>query len=138
MAIRTASATGSCFSLPEPVAEGLSLHERHHVEEEGVRLPRVEEGKDVGVLQVGGEPDLREEALGPDHRGQLRPEHLHRDPAVVAEVLREVDRRHPARADLVFEPIARRKGRPKPTEELGQVVRLVMGCWKMMWNDRFG
>src|SRR5574339_160359 len=42
---------------------------------------------DVGVLEVGGGLDLGEEPLGPDDRGQLGPQHLDGDLAVVPKVL---------------------------------------------------
>ena len=58
------------------------------------------------VLEVRGGLDLREEPLGADRSGQLRPQHLHRDLAVVLQVLGEVDRRHPAPAHLPLDAIA--------------------------------
>ena len=58
------------------------------------------------MLQVGGGLDLGQEAVGADHGGQLRPQHLHRDLAVVLEVVGEVDRRHPARAELALDGVA--------------------------------
>jgi hypothetical protein len=66
----------------------------------------------VGVLQVGGQLDLGQEALGPDHGGQLGPEHLERHPPVVPQVLGQVDGGHAAGADLPVEAIAVRQGRP--------------------------
>ena len=48
------------------------------------------------MLQRRGELDLLEEPLGAEHGGELRVQHLDRDVAVVAQVAREVDRRHAA------------------------------------------
>ena len=47
-------------------------------------LSAIEQRQDVRVLQVGGGLDLAQEPLGADHRGELRPQHLDRDLAVVA------------------------------------------------------
>ena len=58
------------------------------------------------MLQVRGGPDFGEEPLGADHRGQLGAQHLERDLAVVLEVVRQVDRRHAALAQLPLEAVA--------------------------------
>ena len=58
------------------------------------------------MLEPGGEPDLALEPLGAERGGELRVQHLERDRAVVPEVVREVDRRHAAAAELALEPIA--------------------------------
>ena len=57
----------------DPLPERLSLHEGHDVEQERVGLTRVEERKDMRVLQVSGGLDLREEPLRTDYRSQLWP-----------------------------------------------------------------
>ena len=57
------------------------------------------------MLQAGREPDLLEEALGPEHRGELRMQHLDRHPAMVPHVLGQVDRRHAAGAERTLEPV---------------------------------
>lgn len=64
------------------------------------------QGQDVWVLQVRRGLDLGEEPIRPDYGGQLRPKHLHRDLAVVPEILREVDGGHAARAELALESVA--------------------------------
>ena len=115
MARRTASAIGSCFSrFSEAVAERFALDEGHHVVKErpleALDFPRVVERQDMGMLEVGGGPDLGEEPLGPDHRGELGPEHLERHLAVMPEVYREIDDRHPAVTDLALDAIAVAQG----------------------------
>ena len=74
----------------------LALDEGHDVEQEAVGLARVEQRQDVGMLEIGGDLDLGQEALGADDGGELGAEHLDRDVAVVAQVVGEVDRRHAA------------------------------------------
>ena len=56
------------------------------------------------MLEVGGELDLGEEPLGPEHGGELGPHDFERDPAVVAEVVREVDGGHSSGPDLALDP----------------------------------
>ena len=58
------------------------------------------------MLEPRGELDLPEKALGAERRGQLGMQHLERDRPVVALVTGEVDRRHPAAAELPLEDVA--------------------------------
>jgi hypothetical protein len=76
----------------------------------------------VRVLEVGGELDLGQEALGPDHGRKLGAEHLDRDRPVVPEVVRQEDGRHAAGADLAIEPIAVRQRGLEPRDQVGHVV----------------
>ena len=90
----------------EPIAKGLAFHERHHVEELAPGLARIEERKDVGVLQGGGGADLGVESRGADLRADVGAKDLDGDAAVVAEVVGEVDRGHAASADLALDAVA--------------------------------
>ena len=72
----------------------------------------------MGVLEVGGELDLGQEALRADHCRELGAKHLERHPPIVPEVLGQVHRRHPARADLAVETVAVGKRGLKPAEQL--------------------
>ncbi len=58
------------------------------------------------MLEPGGDLDLAEEPLGPERGGQLGPQHLHRDLAVVLDVLGEVHGGHAALPELALEPVA--------------------------------
>ena len=89
-----------------PVADRFAFDVRHHVEEEPVGLPTVEEGEDMRVLEVGRGLDLAQEPLGADHGRELGPEHLDRHPAIVLEVLGQVDGGHAALAELALEAVA--------------------------------
>ena len=66
------------------------------------------------MLQVGGGPDLAEEPLGADHGGELGAHELDGDLAVVPEVLREVDGRHAAGAELALDAVAVGQCRGEP------------------------
>ncbi len=103
--MRTASSTGNCVSRVNRAPERLALDEGHDVVEQAAGLTGVDEAEDMGVLEVGGDPDLGEEALGPDY-GEFGPEDLDRDLALVPEVLREVDGGHAAGADLPLDAVA--------------------------------
>ncbi len=60
-------------------------------------LPRVVQGQDVGMTQVGGHLELAQEALGSERTGQLMMQDLERHGAMVALIAREVQRRLPPR-----------------------------------------
>ena len=91
----------------QPVAQGLALartaSRRKRV---AVHAPRIEERQDVRMLQIRGGLDLGEEPLGADHGGELGPQDLERDLAIVSEVVREVDGGHAALAQLALDPVA--------------------------------
>ena len=57
------------------------------------------------MLEIGRDLDLGQEALGPDHRGQLRLQDLERDLSVVLDVVGEVDGSHPALADVTLDAV---------------------------------
>ena len=62
------------------------------------------------LLEVGRRLDLAAEAIGSHDRGELGPEHLHRDPALVAEILGYVHGRHATRAELTLDVVAPLEG----------------------------
>ena len=90
----------------ELLADRLSLDVGHHVVQESPRLTRVEQREDVRVTQRRRRLDLLHEALGAEHRGQLRLEDLDRDVALVLEVAREIHGCHPALAELALDAVA--------------------------------
>ena len=63
--------------------------------------------------------DLAQEALGADHGRELRPEHLERDGPVVAQVVRAVHGRHPARPDGALDRVAPCQGAGDGVEVCG-------------------
>ena len=90
----------------QPVAQALSLDERHDVEEKAVRVPGIEKGHDVGVLKCSGGLDLGEEPFSADDGGELGTQHLERHLAIVAQVVRDINCRHAAGAEFAFYAIA--------------------------------
>ena len=105
---------GQLVLAVETRAEALVFRVRHHVEQESVRVARVEEREDVRMLKVGGGLDLREEPARADDCGELGLEHLERDPATVLQVLGEVNRGHATLAELALDAVAAGEGCVQP------------------------
>ena len=63
------------------------------------------------MAEPGSDLDLAQKALVTEGRGQLGPQHLEGDPAVVPDVVREVHRRHAPGADLALDRVAAGQGR---------------------------
>ncbi len=80
------------------VPERFPLDVRHHVEEERVRLARIEERQDMRMSQVRRRLDLGQETLGTDDRSQLGLQDLEGDFALVLDVVGQVHRGHAALA----------------------------------------
>jgi len=76
----------------------------------------------ASFLTTAGSPPS--EAAGPERGGDLGPQDLERDLAMVAEVLGEIDRRHPARAELALDATAISQRLLHPFEEFGHPSRL--------------
>ncbi len=113
----------------QPIPQRLSFHERHDVVGATVRIAgplfddsRIEQRKDVRVLQPGGDLDLAEEPVAADGDGELRPQHLHRDFAVVLEVFGQIDRGHPPAAELALQRVAGGQCRLQAFEIVGHMV----------------
>jgi hypothetical protein len=90
----------------EPLPQRLALDPGHHVVQKASGLTRVEEREDVGVLEVGGGLDLREEALRAEHGSQLGLQHLDGDLAVVLRVFGQVHGGHAALAERALDAVA--------------------------------
>ena len=58
------------------------------------------------MLQVRGELDFLEEALGAERGGQLGPQDLDGHPPAMLEVFGQIDRGHAPAADHALDPIA--------------------------------
>ena len=94
----------------DAIAQRLPLHVRHHVEEHITLASRVVEREDVRMMQPRGDPDLAQESLGAEARGELGAQHLHRDVPVVFGVLGQVDGGHAARAELTLDDVSTGEG----------------------------
>ena len=75
------------------------------------------------MVQVGGGRDLAEKPLGPEGEDQRGADHLYRDFAFVLDVVREIDRGHPARAELAVDAVAVCQRALQSGLEVGQVAR---------------
>src|SRR5207249_2873515 len=100
------------FAL-QALAQALALDVRHHVIEEAICLPRIDQCQDVRVLKLCREADLSKEPLGAQDSRQLGAEHLERDRAVVLEIASEIDRGHPTAAELTLDRVTTVEGVPQ-------------------------
>jgi len=75
------------------------------------------------VLKLCRDLDLLEEPLGAKHGGEFGTQDLHRDLAVVLEVLGEVDGGHAAGPELVLDGVAVGEGGFETVEELRHCTR---------------
>ena len=80
--------------------------------------------KNVRMLQIRRRLYLGQKPLGADHGGKLWPQHLYRHPAIVFDILREVNGRHSARANLPLYPIAISERGSKPRKGFSHAVKL--------------
>ncbi len=67
----------------EPLAQGLALHHRHHVEQRALGVARVEQRQDMWMTEFRGEMDLAQEPVATDAGGDVVAQDLDRDGAIV-------------------------------------------------------
>ena len=103
----------------ESRAKALTVHVRHHVEQQSVSFSRIEERKEVRMLEVCRDADLAQKALDAEHGAELGVEHLQCDRPVVLHVAREIDGGHSAAADLALDRVAVRERDAQRVELIG-------------------
>jgi hypothetical protein len=54
-----------------PVSKTFAIDERHHIEQQSVGFSRVEQGKEIRMLEAGRYLDFGEKPLDAEDRGQL-------------------------------------------------------------------
>ena len=86
-------------------AQCFSIDEGHHVIQKAGGFSRVVEGQDVWVREARRDFDLAEEPLRTERGSELGLQHLDGDLAMVLQVLGEIDRRHPAAAQLSLDQV---------------------------------
>src|SRR2546422_731022 len=87
----------------QPIPQRLSFDVGHHVIQQTGGFARIVERQDVRVREAGRDFDLLEKPLRAERRGELGLQHLDSDPAMMLEVLSEIDRRHPAAPQLTLD-----------------------------------
>jgi hypothetical protein len=117
----------------EPLAQRFPRDPRHHVIEDPVGVAGVVEREDVRMGEARGGADLEEEPLRPEGRGEPRPEHLERDAAVMAEVVREVHRGRAAAAELALDRVPPGQG---GLQALHPLRHALLATWETRRNIR--
>src|SRR6185503_12760397 len=84
----------------------LAVDKRHDVVKKTVCCTRIEQRQKIRMLKVRCNPDLGEKPLFTEYRTELRIEKLQSDMAVMPQILREINRRHSAGADLPLYVVA--------------------------------
>jgi len=72
------------------------------------------------MVEAGGDLDLTQKPIGPEHRRQLGPQHLDRHLALVFQIVREIDRRHAAASELSLDGVAAGEGGVEALAEVPQ------------------
>src|SRR5436309_9658851 len=103
----------------ESVPQGFSLDVWHDVVEEAVGFPRIVEGQDVWVSESRGDLDFAYEALGAERRGELGPQHLDCDGAMMLEIPAEIHRSHPTATEFVLDCVTPDEGGSQAGEQVG-------------------
>jgi len=85
------------------------------------------------MLETRGGLDLYDEAVGAEDGGELGLQHLERDPAVVLEVLGEVNGGHAAGAELALDAVAALEGRVQTIGDCPQ--EMGPGCREPSGSD---
>ena len=106
----------------EALPQRFAFHIGHHVVDQAAGLAGIEQRQDMRVLQVGGDPDLTQEAIDPEHGGELGAQHLHGDVTVVLEIPGAVHGRHAAGAELAIDGVVLREGRLETLPHVGHGV----------------
>ena len=113
----------------EPVAQALSVDERHDIVHGPVNATGVEQRQDVWMLQVRGRLDLGQEPIGSDHRRELGTEQLERHLAIVLRVVREVNDGHSTGAKFALLPPDNATGNfTKVVQRVPVRIQVTHGC----------
>jgi hypothetical protein len=80
--------------------------------------------QDLGVREPRGNADLSKESLGLVRLGAAGKQHFHGDLAAVLEILRQIDRGHPAATDLFLDAVSFRHGGTQAVRNLGHISPL--------------
>jgi hypothetical protein len=101
--LRAPAAWGNVVSVS---ANRASFDERHDVVQQALCVSRVQNRKDVRVVELAQDLDLTGEAVGAERGCQVGIEDLHRDLPPVPHVLADEHGGHSALADLTLDLVA--------------------------------
>jgi hypothetical protein len=116
---------------PQPVPERFSFHIWHDVVQQAAGVTGVVKRKDVRVIELCGDPDFAEEALRAERGSEIGWEDLNGYSAAMLPVCREIDRTHPAPAELALDRVATPERRRDAGMGIGQ-ANPASACGKRM------
>jgi hypothetical protein len=112
----------------EPLPERFSVQVRHHVVEQAVHFGGVVDREDVRMRESGRGLDLATEPLGTKGSRELGPQDLDGNVMTLEfEDSCEVDRGHPAAAELALDHVAVGEGGLQTSEQIDQAGARVWG-----------
>jgi hypothetical protein len=91
---------GQPLLVVQAVTERLACDIRHHVIQEARRFAGVVKRQDVGMREACRNLDFPQKPVAAEQSGKVGLQNLDRHPAVVLDVVGEIDRRHPPPADF--------------------------------------
>src|SRR5262249_28121369 len=100
----------------------------HHVEDRTLDGAGIKKWKDMRVLQFRGGLDFSEKSLDANELRELAVHDLDGDLAIVTDVVRQVDVRHPATADLALDDVSVGESSLQAIEELHRTCQLPCTC----------
>jgi hypothetical protein len=89
----------------EPVPQAFAFDERHREPELRRGLARVEDAKQMRMLQTRRKANLLPKPLGAKRRGDVRMQHFQRHRTIVAHIVREKNGRKSAASDLPLDAV---------------------------------
>lgn len=117
--METAWSMGRSNSLFQAHPQGIAFDIRHHEVQEAVSLAGIEQGENVGVGQLGRDPDLGEEPLPAERRREILEQHLDGHVTVVLEIAGQEDGGHAAVPDFPIYGVVASQGTLEALESFG-------------------
>ncbi len=90
----------------QPLSQRFAFNVRHDIVDHPIRLTGVVQRQKVGMLQLGGKPNLAKKSLGAEDGRYLVTGHLDRDLTIMPAVVRQINLRGSALSQLSDDLVA--------------------------------